>query len=312
MSRNALRKRCRPAGFTAVELLAVVTIIALLAALILPAVQQAREAARKASCSNNLRQIGLAIHNYVAQHRAFPPQATRGGWGPHVRLAPFLGSTVRVDYGLNVWDREVTESTLQDLIVPTYQCPSDWARGAGSVNYAVNVGLPWDQTSGLFRTVHPDLPGGLVTTATVRDGLSQTAAAAEVLVSRRTDGAARTRRSQVRLPQRVRPPAAFMEECLSAISGGGAVQDSHDLWTTWLDGSVTLGAITHSLPPNVGHCVNGGGINSENLFSPASEHFGGVQVLLADGAVRFTADAVDRAVWQAAATIAGGEMAGGF
>ena len=302
----------RPAtGFTVIELLVVIGVVAVLSALILPAVQSAREAARRAACSNNLRQIGLALHNYVAQNRAFPPQMTRGGWGPHVRLTPFLGSAVRVDYGKNVWDYEVTTSGLPELTFPTYQCPSDWGRGAGTVNYAATAGLPWDSESGIFQVVHPDLPGQLVGPAAVRDGLSQTVAMSEVLVSGEI-GTTDPLRSAVRLPLASRTPEAFIEECLSALSGRTeAVRAPVDVGKTWLDGSVGLGAITHSLGPNVGHCKNSSQINT-GLYSAASEHPGGVQVLLADGSVRFVADGVDRPVWQAAATIAGGEIATDF
>src|SRR5438445_9583574 len=82
-------------GFTIIELLVVVAIIAILLALLLPAVQQARDAARRAHCKNNLKQIGLALHNYVDSYTVFPPSlctgpGNYGQWSAQARLLPFV------------------------------------------------------------------------------------------------------------------------------------------------------------------------------------------------------------------------------
>jgi prepilin-type N-terminal cleavage/methylation domain-containing protein len=94
MSRCSLNRR----GFTLIELMVVVAIIALLIAILMPAVQAAREAARRTTCRNNLKQVGLALHNYLDTARVFPPSmclnsqtsASGGLWGVLVRLFPYV------------------------------------------------------------------------------------------------------------------------------------------------------------------------------------------------------------------------------
>ena len=125
-------------GFTLIELLVVIAIIAILVALLLPAVQSAREAARRTQCRNNLKQIGIAIHNYHDTHLCLPPgylmvhdgepevdEGTNGaGWGTH--LLPMLEQAAlfeQFDANVNVAEHENEEFRVQSL--PVFLCPSD-------------------------------------------------------------------------------------------------------------------------------------------------------------------------------------------
>ena len=163
--------RALPRGFTLVELLVVIAIIGILVGLLLPAVQAAREAARRIQCTNNLKQIGLALHNYEAGHRTYPPGfisrvvgqwSGRGndpipeagpGWSFYAMLLPNmeLGSlhqSVRFDLPISDSANQAARSTK----VPGYQCPSDaW-------NEPVTV---WPSTLGLRDLAHASYIGCL-------------------------------------------------------------------------------------------------------------------------------------------------------
>ena len=148
-------------GFTLIELLVVIAIIAILIALLLPAVQQAREAARRSTCKNNLKQLGLALHNYHDTHRVFPPGYVWGGgsngltqrWGWGAFLLPFMDqaglyNACNIADGNNSLDlMPVGGDNLVSTSLPGYRCPSDTAsewndeRGDwGTSNYVGNFG----------------------------------------------------------------------------------------------------------------------------------------------------------------------------
>lgn len=131
-----LRRDCRPRAFTLVELLVVIAIIGVLAALVLPAVQSARESARRTGCSNNLHQIGVALHAYVATNKAFPPGYVSlvladhddggPGWAWGARLLP------QMDQG-NLYSKLDFTAPIDGLAaapwrmtsLPAFICPSD-------------------------------------------------------------------------------------------------------------------------------------------------------------------------------------------
>ncbi|MBL4885338.1 MAG: DUF1559 domain-containing protein [Planctomycetaceae bacterium] len=211
----SLRVRSKRHGFTLIELLVVIAIIAILVALLLPAVQQAREAARRSSCKNNLKQLGVALHNYHDTHSTFPGnevgcvshQNGSGarncweGWSGLAMLLPFVEQAPlydRLDFNTYWYATQngSQNNALSRTVITTFQCPSEPGSGAkfsassGPTSYALSAG----PASGW--SIKPP-PGLFSRESSVRmrdivDGTSNTVAAGEVVMGRGLNKTARS------------------------------------------------------------------------------------------------------------------------
>lgn len=311
-------------GFTLVELLVVIAIIGVLVGLLLPAVQAAREAARRMSCSNNMKQLGLGLHNYHATHNTFPAgHMESGNDGPSFRhqfswmtyLLPYIEQTAvydmidftQIDLRLNASSNPAFQPAGNTL-VPTFICPSDpvgkvnpdWA----PTNYLGNQGtlcyLRGKNGNGIFGH------GSWMKIRDIQDGTSNTIALGEILKGDFTP--ATLRDNYIRVPRG---------------SGGGATAadidtcqtfpaNSSDLGNVWLGGQPQHNMFSTNRGPNDRRfdCVapNNGCTN----FASRSQHAGGAQFTLADGSVRFITETLDIQVFHALGTRNGGEVVGDF
>lgn len=315
-------------GFTLVELLVVIAIIGVLIALLLPAVQAAREAARRAQCATNLKQCGLAILNYESSHSVLPtglisddPVPADGGWLGHTAQSLILafieeaGLAGQYDYKFRSI-RPPNRAMLQKPVA-TFNCPSDDNTGGdtGDVNYAhsnfvvcFGSGYPYD-TLPKARTMIPTLRGDLDSMST--NGVFQWDDPRRI--SQITDGTANT----------VMGSEVLAGESVSDITTP-AVWDARGIWGVQYIGSssyahlfspnTTIGdspsAVSYQRCIDTPHmpCFTSTKLGYDQTYSSArSYHTGGVNVVFVDGHVTFINDTIDLAVWQALGTIDGGE-----
>lgn len=336
-SRSARRRRVVfPAsgdGFTLVELLVVVAIVGALIALLLPAVQSARETSRRGACGNKMRQIAVATQNYEAAEGAFPPSILwaegerkfGAKWSAYARLLPFLEQEAlhqQIDFNEPVHGSPATPQRIDVLLCPSE--PHDAARFAGGapVHYPLNYGL----NQGVWLVYDPELkeggPGAFVPNRAVEassftDGMSNTLCAAEVRAYTPYYRNAHTRDAV--------PPE--LPEAICGLGGQarmGPELDENTGHTEWVDGQVHQTGFTAAFPPGtrvlcpeLGQpydvdwtSASQGSNQTEPTYAAVtarSYHPGGVNTAWMDGSVRWTADSVDRDLWQASATRAGGE-----
>ena len=306
-------------GFTLVELLVVITIIGILIALLLPAVQAAREAARRMQCSNNLKQIGLAIHNYAAAHKSFPPGSlvtstpnfgTRPIHSVTLFLLPFLEQAPMADqFNWNFFWNNQPDPSVHTLILTTkiavYNCPSD--NYAYLVNPEAMVSTPVAKMSYGGCEGCGDL-GAIAADPTLRGPFGPS----DMWITRFAD---------------------FRDGTSNTLMWGELIQTKAETdWRTlWLE-AAPIARISTRYTPNTsvpdlsgagccGLCVNNP-LQNEPCAEPSSmwtqfvssrsRHPGGVNGCLADGSVRFFSETIDVTTWNALGTMAGSEVIGNF
>lgn len=280
-------------GFTLIELLVVIAIIAVLVALLLPAVQQAREAARRSTCKNNMKQLGLAFHNYHDTFTMFPPASSADGvgnnmdrtdaWGWSLRLLPYLdqaplynqigiGTPSRVPRDpanmTNTMDYlTANNGTIEKLFtttIPVFLCPSangdtvnKYQNNLGTMMYAINVNIG----------VYPNGAPYTRAIADILDGTSNTVLAGEKVL-------------QDAPFVSIGMAWASYRACRSRIS----IVGPHAEMNTPFDGSHDAANLCYIENSPTGNATR---------IAVASPHVGGAHLLLADGGVRFVSENIE-------------------
>lgn len=322
-------------AFTLVELLVVIAIIGVLVALLLPAVQAAREAARRSQCTNHFKQFGLALHNHHDTYGTFPARGTfGGGWheriNANVVLLPFLEQgplydQATADKTTPAW----TGGGWRAVQVPMFLCPSSPPainEGFGLTTYMYCIGDslsvmngsnqvgPRDQEN--LRGVFGLRKGRRF--ASITDGTSNT-----ILMSERALGSDAAR-VKTGFATNVSGFQTSPRTCQQQASGD-RYQNSTVAVTgyRWIDRRIPFVGFQTVLPPNSPSCLSEGNHDSQYMLASATSfHPGGVNVLMGDGSVRFVSETVDAGdpnaapnlsghstygVWGAMGTMNGGE-----
>ena len=323
--RRCLPSRPRSRGFTLIELLVVIAIIAILIALLLPAVQQAREAARRTQCRNNLKQIGLALHNYLSTYNVFPPAMSSGvgnggQWSVQARILPYVDQGAmynNINFDL-AYAKGVSPASDR---VPMYLCPSepnDNVRLDGGLEiYPISYGFSggsweyWNEATGTRGD------GAFCVNSSYRprdfiDGTSNTLAFAEV----------KTYTPYIRDGKNPASTGTAAPTSLTTYSdgdlktGGGFGANSSSGHTEWVDGRIHQTGFTTTFGPNAVTPITDGTITEPDgdfnscreakgcaeptyaAVTARSWHEGVVHVLVMDGSCRSASENINLALWR--------------
>lgn len=335
-----LPRHSSPHAFTLIELLVVIAIIGILVALLLPAVQFARETARRMQCSNNLKQIGIALHNYHSQFKSFPPgrvvtlvNGQGHCYSAYAHILPQLDANFiydKINWGANPED--AINAVALEQTIPFFLCPSDkhtkLQGNSGVHNYPLCTGTTFP--------VSPRNPGGVRVTGVfyensdtgfnmITDGSSQTICVGETVLADLGgpsvwDGVSKTN-GFVLTPGNDNlfngPELTnYQTQCTVA---GLLLQQTRG--SRWLYGAPGHSMYNHHRGPNDPGCDCRGGIPHSiktdvqwrvlSLSVAArSKHPNGVQVLYCDGHVQFVGNSITLGIWQALGTRDGNDIVG--
>jgi prepilin-type N-terminal cleavage/methylation domain-containing protein len=330
-------------GFTLVELLVVIAIIGILVALLLPAIQAAREAGRRSQCLNHLRQLSVAALNYEQSHKKFPPGRLKPrAWSAQIRMLPYLEESSI--YGVVDFEEKISQQELTKEHLDVFLCPSDtedrlqdlgdaetqfdWGRNNYRANAGNESGQMYDPNplGGTAANDYAERNNGVFVTnkrvkiSEITDGTSHTALFSEAVRGDADDTRVEVPSDWFKIPTANLTTAQIYTACaaLDVLTMNKANSQFSKSGRNWVRGNYVSARYTHIMPPNERSCgrsdgnMNANPINDNGGATTASSrHSGGVNLAIADGSAQFIADGVNILVWQAAGSRNGSEVASG-
>jgi prepilin-type N-terminal cleavage/methylation domain-containing protein/prepilin-type processing-associated H-X9-DG protein len=310
--------RSRPA-FTLVELLVVIAIVGVLVALLLPAVQAARESARRTSCSNNLRQIGVAMQNHHSALNVFPKG--RGNPFPlvfsvHSYLLPYAEEASLqnlIDYSsppLTFGSLSgATNALAAETVISFFLCPGDRgyvpSSAFGPTNYVANTGTG-TISYGHLQTGGDGVffDGSQISLRQITDGSAHTAAFSESLLGdNEPSGGTVPMSRELHVLELSGGTDTAPTACAAGVGTWSSIRGAK-----WINGHYGDTLYNHFYPPNSVEWDCGNAYHNKALTSARSMHSGGVQVMFCDGHVEFVRNEIEMTIWRALATRDGGEV----
>ncbi len=293
-------------AFSLIELIVLMAILGLLAALVLTAVQSARESARRTACQSNLHQLGVAIEAFEGVNGHLPAGASVRNFSLHVQLLPYVEQTGMHAQILGNADEDGHSSRFRTTLVPVFVCPSDggallysaadvdgaesaasWAPTSYSGNYG--SGFQKHGYNGAFAYA-------AIESGSFSDGRANTAAMSEVLVG---DGTEDPLRISWKTIEPLTAPAeldVFAAKCIDPDFRVPTLL-KYQRGRPWTEGQVVTTLYNHVITPNQPFCANGG-FALEGAYPPSSNHNAAVNVLFGDGRVDFVSEKIALEVWR--------------